>query len=247
MGKMGEARAGFGQVAVEPEGGAGAHGQQPAFAALALADEEGLDGRVVVGAVQAGEFGAADAGGVEEFEDGAVAQAEGVGGIWEGEDAVDFLRGEGFGEALGLFAGQVEVGGGVGGEDGVAAQPGEEPAHDAEPAELGVDHERFAGARAAVLVEVKLIGGDLRAGEVGGTAVPLVLRPFHKAAQRPAVEFDGGRGKRAGGEVVEERAGVGRETVVGRRNGWRGGGTAFAAALHGGNVDGSGKGGHGGG
>ena len=47
MGKMGEERAGFGQVAVEPEGGATSDWQQPAFAALALADEEDLGGEVV--------------------------------------------------------------------------------------------------------------------------------------------------------------------------------------------------------
>jgi hypothetical protein len=35
--------------------------------------------------VEVGHFGAADAGGVEEFQDGAVAQAEGIGGVGLGE------------------------------------------------------------------------------------------------------------------------------------------------------------------
>ena len=88
-----EERAGLGEVAVEPGGGAFADGQQPAFAVLALAHEQGAGGGIVVAVVEVGHFGAADAGGVEEFEDGAVAQAEGVGGVGDGEQAVDFLGG----------------------------------------------------------------------------------------------------------------------------------------------------------
>ena len=111
---MVEERAGFGEEAVEPGGGAFADGEQAAFAVFAFAHDEGAGGGVVVAVVEIGHFAAADAGGVEEFEDGAVAQAEGVGGIWNGEEVVDFLFVEGFGELGVLFARQVEVGGGVG-------------------------------------------------------------------------------------------------------------------------------------
>jgi len=94
-----------------------------------------------------GHFGSADAGGVEEFEDGAVAQAHGIGGVGQREQAVEFFRAEGFGEATGLFAGQVEVGGGVGGNGAAATEPGEETPDAAEPTELGVDPQRLFRSR----------------------------------------------------------------------------------------------------
>ena len=40
-----------------------------------------MGGGVIVADVELAEFGAADAGGVDEFEHGAVAQAEGTGGV----------------------------------------------------------------------------------------------------------------------------------------------------------------------
>ena len=40
-----------------------------------------MGGGIVVADVELAEFGAADAGGVEEFEHGAVAQAEGICGV----------------------------------------------------------------------------------------------------------------------------------------------------------------------
>ena len=75
---------------------------------------------------------------------------------------------EGLGEAAGLFARQVEIGGGVGGDGAGAAEPGEEAPHAAEPGELGVGDERPAAARAAVVVEEELIGFEIGAGEGGG-------------------------------------------------------------------------------
>jgi hypothetical protein len=100
--------------------------------------------------------------GVEEFEDGAVAQAEGIGGVGTGEEAGeeagDFFGGEGFGEVAGLFARQVEIGDGVGGDEAGAAEPSEEPADAAESGDLGVDDQRCAGPGRAVVAKVKLIG-----------------------------------------------------------------------------------------
>ena len=89
--------------------------------------------------VEIGHFGAADAGGVKKFEHGAITQAKGIGGVGDGEEALDFFCAEGFGEVAGLFARQVEVGGGVGGNDAGAAKPGEKPTNAAKAGELGVD------------------------------------------------------------------------------------------------------------
>ena len=51
---------------------------------------------IVVAVVELGHLGAADAGGVEEFEDGAVAQTEGIGCVGTGEQAINFIRVQGF-------------------------------------------------------------------------------------------------------------------------------------------------------
>jgi hypothetical protein len=115
--------------------------------------------------IEVGHFGAADAGGVEEFQNGAVAQAEGVGWIGDGEQEVDFLFVKSFRELGGLFSWQVEIGGGVGGDDAGAAEPGEEAADAAEPGKLGVGDQRLSAARTAVMVEEKLIAFEIGAGE----------------------------------------------------------------------------------
>ena len=58
-----------------------------------------------------------------------------------GEQELDFRRVEGFRQVAGLFARQVEIGGGVGGDDAGAAKPGEKAADAAEAGKLGVDDE----------------------------------------------------------------------------------------------------------
>ena len=189
-----EERAGLGEEAFKPCGGALADGQHAVLAVLALADEEGAGVGIVVAVVELGHFAAANAGGVEEFEDGAVAQAEGVGGVGDGEEALDFVFVEGFGQAAGLFAREVEIGGGVGGDGACAAEPGEEAANAAEPGELGVGDQRLATARAAVVVEVDLIGFEIAAGESGGIVHAARGGPCGELAQGPAMGVDGGLG-----------------------------------------------------
>ena len=168
VGQMIEERAGFGEEAVEPEGGPATDGQEAAFVVLAMADQQGVGGGVVVAGVELGHFGAPYAGGVEEFEDGAVAQAHGIGGVGQREEPVEFFRAEGFGEAAGLLAGQIEVGGGIGGEGAAATEPGEETPDAAEATELGVDPQWLFGARRAVMVEVELISFDGGTGKGAG-------------------------------------------------------------------------------
>ena len=168
VGQVVEERSGFGQEAVEPEGGAAPDGQETAFVVLAVANQQGVGGGIVVAGIELGHFGSADAGGVEEFEDGAVAQAHGIGGVGQREEPVEFFRAEGFGEAAGLLAGQIEVGGGIGGEGAAATEPGEETPDAAEATELGVDPQWLFGARRAVMVEVELISFDGGTGKGAG-------------------------------------------------------------------------------
>ena len=65
-----------------------------------------------------------------------------------------------------MLAREIKVGGGVGGEEALAAEPGEESSHAAESSDLGVDGEGYVAAQRAVLVEVVLVGGEVGAGEV---------------------------------------------------------------------------------
>ena len=240
---MVEERAGFREVTAKPTGGAFTYRQHAAFTIFAFAHDQGAGGGVVVAVVEIGHFAAADAGGVEEFEDSAVAQAEGVGRIWNGEETVDFLFVKGFGELGGLFARQIEVGGGVGWDGAGAAEPGEEAADAAEPGKLGVGDEWLAAARAAVVVEEELVGFEIGAGEGSGIIDTARIRPRGELAQCPAVGFDGGLGVGAGGEVREEGVRMSGDAL---RNGWlRCGCATFAAATHGGEIGESGLAWHG--
>jgi hypothetical protein len=96
--EVGELGAGFVQEFLQPCSGAFAYGQEAEFSSFAAADGEGVGGGIVVAEVEVAEFGTAQAGGVEEFEHGAIAQAEGIGCVRVGEEEFDFVSGEGFGE-----------------------------------------------------------------------------------------------------------------------------------------------------
>ena len=121
-----EQGAGVGKVFVEPAGGPGAEGDEAVLAALALVDEEGAPRGVEVAELEPGGLGAAEAAGVEEFKQGAVAEAEGVVDVGDGEEFFYFLGGEGLVEEAAGGAGLFEVRRRVGGEAAFAAEPGEE-------------------------------------------------------------------------------------------------------------------------
>jgi hypothetical protein len=197
-----EERAGFAEKTVEPGGGALADGEHAAFAVFAFAHDQGAGGGIVVAVVEVGHFAAADTGCVEEFEHGAVAETKRISGVGDGEESLDFLFAEGFRELGALFAGQVEIGGGVGWDDAGAAEPGEETADATEAGELGVGDERLAAARTAVVMEKYLIGFEIGAGEGGGIVGIARIRPCGELPQRPAVGIDGRLRVGAGAEVL---------------------------------------------
>ena len=191
-GQMGEMRAGIGQKALHPCGGTRADGQHPAFAAFATAHGERAAVRIVVAEVEVGHFGAADAGGVEEFEHRTVAQAKGIGDVGQGEETRDFALIKGFWQLADVFARQVEVGSGVGRDGAIAAHRGEKPTHAAEASDLGVDAERPVPTRGTILVQKSLIRLKIGAGEVREIRFCLLPGPGAELPQRPAVRVDGG-------------------------------------------------------
>ena len=142
-----------------------------------------------------------------------------------------------------MFAREVEIGGGVGGNGSAAAEPGEEAADAAEPGELGVGDQRLAATRTAVVMEEKLIGFEIGAGEGGGIVHAARGGPCGELPQRPAVGVDGGLGVGTGGEVSEEGFGVGGDAL--ERACLRCGCTALAASAHGAEVGKSGFSWHG--
>ena len=148
---MVEVRASFREEAAEPGCGTLADRHHATLPTLSLADHQDTGGRVVVAVIELAHLAAPDAGGVEEFKNGPVAEADGIGGVWDGEEAGDFLGAQAFGQLPTLLAGEVEIGGGIGGDDAGAAEPGEEAPDAPETGELGVDCQRFASARAAVV------------------------------------------------------------------------------------------------
>ena len=91
----------------------------------------------------------------------------------------------------GLFARQIEIGRGIGGNDSRTAEPGEKPADAAETRQLRVNDQWFLGPGRAVLVKVKLIGFDSVAAEVRGRCEIPFPGPFQESTERPAMGVGG--------------------------------------------------------
>ncbi len=178
------------EIFAEPLEGAVADGDDAVFPVFAFADGEDAGLWIEVFIVEPDEFGAADAGGVEELQDGAVAETERVGDVGYGEDGADLLGAERAGKATGLFAGEFEFAGGVGFEHVGAAEPGEEGLEGGEPLALGADGERVA-VGLAVVIEVPLVAFEDRLGDLFGAAQIALLRPAQEGAETPAVAVNG--------------------------------------------------------
>ena len=118
-----EPGAGFLQVFVEPRGGALAERQQAVFLALAFADHHGAAFQVEVVEAQAGEFLAPQPGRVKDFQDGAIAQADGCRKVGLIQNLFGFVRGENLTRQTLLDLGQLQIGGGIGVEVILSTQP----------------------------------------------------------------------------------------------------------------------------
>lgn len=139
-----------------PSQRAAADGNVTIFPALAQAHAHQAAGEIHIGEFQIAQLIAADAGGVKDFEDGAVAQAERGGHIRHGEHPLDLVRAENdLGQAM-LGAGHFEISGGILRQVSVPDEPAKETDDGCEPLALGAGGQRFAVAL-AVLVEVNLI------------------------------------------------------------------------------------------
>ena len=86
-----QARTGMCQVALHPLHRPGADGNVPVLSSFALFDPQDAAVKIQIRQVQLAEFVSSDARGIENFENGAVTQAEGAGHIGHPQDPLDFM------------------------------------------------------------------------------------------------------------------------------------------------------------
>jgi hypothetical protein len=155
--------AGGEEIGVDGIEGALSGGDEALFTALA-GDAEEAELGIESGEGEGGEFGDAEAAGIEDFEHGAVAEAGGLIGGGSGEQGVDLGAGEVFRKILPL-AGGMKEGGRVVVDAAFAKEEAEEVAEGGDPAGEGAGGE--AGGLAGGEVVVELSGGR-GPGEGGG-------------------------------------------------------------------------------
>ena len=174
-----ELGAGFIEVAFQPLEGAGAYWNDAVFVAFALPDLEGLAVAVEVVELQFCEFAAPHAGAVEEFEDGAVPEAERVGGVGDVEELFHLLEAEGFLWKSFLGTGHFKLAGGVGREVVLFDQVREEVFDRSQAAALGADSERLAVGLAPP-PEVALVAFEDGLGDGAGVVQVAVGGPVEE-------------------------------------------------------------------
>ena len=196
------------EVLLQPGQGARSDGHDAVLAPLAQADVQQPALALQVGEFQAHQLGAADAGGVKQFEQGAVAQAQGIGDVGLRQHGLDLGGAQrGDGQAL-LGAGHFEVGGGVGVEVVPPAEPRKEVHDPAQALALGADAEGAAVGPAEV-PEPALIALQDGAGDLRGAEQVALVRPGEEGLEFKAPRLDG-----VGGVVEHAQA---RKVVVGQR------------------------------
>jgi hypothetical protein len=146
----------------------------------------------------AGEFGEAEAGGVEEFEDGAVAAGEGVVGGDGFEELADLLFVEGVREGE-FLAGREDGFGGIADAVATGDEPAEEDFH-------GDEFDAGAGGGEAVFFALDEVVGEVGGGDVGrGFDLVLGFEPIGEGFEDAADEELVVDGEAAlGGEVEDE-------------------------------------------
>ena len=167
-GLAGEPGASVFQIGVESLDGSAAEGNDALLVAFA-ADESAAGVEGEVGDAETGELGDAKAGGVEQFEDSAVAEGDGVGlGMAGGEcgvleHGVDFRDGEGFGKDL-PRRGRFQVESGIAVDAFVEEEPAEEAAKAGKLAGGGTGFDAVSGEVLEEAGDVGLSGLGQRRG-----------------------------------------------------------------------------------
>jgi hypothetical protein len=140
----GEAWAGEVEVEAQPEEGSFSDGDVAVFGAFAAADEDGGSFEVDVADGEVDQFLAAEGAGVEDFEDGAVAQAERPGYVRLGEQRRHLGPAEGCFRETAVRSGHEQVTGRVRVQLPAAPEPGEEVADRDQSLYLRGDRQRLA-------------------------------------------------------------------------------------------------------
>ena len=202
----------FVEIAHEPFEGAPSHGHDPVLVALALTDMNGLPFPVEIVDFEPGQLAAADSGGVEGFQNGAITEAEVVEDVGHGEQGAGFPETEGLFWQVLFLAGEFEFRGGVGGEKVLFGEPGEVVLEGAQSGALGADAKRHAVFLAPV-PEVALIAFEDGLGDGRGVGQVAVDGPKQENLEGVSASLDGVRSVIAHGEVFQIAAGVAGEAA----------------------------------
>src|SRR5690606_23655298 len=170
------------QVAFDPVQGFRAQGDQAVLAALAHDDAHHAVAQAQVLDVQADQFADPQAGGVQGFQHGAVAQPEGGADVGRGQQGFDLGLGQGLGKAGGL-AGAAQAQAGILGAQAAPQRPQEEAPQGGEAA--------VGGAGLGLPVLGRQPGLDVLAQRGFGRAAVLGTQPAAEGAQVAPV---GGQG-----------------------------------------------------
>ena len=213
--------AAVGAVAFKPGQGPVADGNQAAASAFAVTDvERPLDG-LEVAPVEEGQFGAADAGGIEGFQDGPVAQAQNRGDIGLGQNQFGFGGGEDMGGQGPGLAREVQIGCRIGRQVALPGEPAEERLDGIEIAHLGAPTEGTARGLLK-LEEPALKAVQHGAGDLARLGQAAFGAPGDKGGEAAAAGGDGAGGEVAGFQRLKEGGAQGPEpggvALVGSQN-----------------------------
>ena len=213
-----EARTHFLEIAFEPGDGARADGHDAVFLALAESHVKRAAFGVHVGEFQPAKFGAPQARRVKQFEHGAIAHAERIAHVGDGQQLFDFGERQHFlGQTL-LRSRQFKLARGIVQDDILPGEPAEEVFERAEPFALRAPAHALA-VGLLIAPEPALKGFEDGPRDLTGAREVALRCPGEEQFQGVATMLDGARRVVAGGErfeigVVPQTERVGRAAVV---------------------------------
>ena len=190
-GRPGKRRASVAKIVLEPGGGFLAERQAAALATFTPGHEDLQAPEVDVAGLELSKLGVADGGGVQDFQDGPVTDAERRGDVGTAQQGLGLAFGEELARHRPGHLGLAQVSGGIDQDRGLAGQVAEERLHRANPAGLGTHPDTLA----AVLEreQVLAVGVEVVAGDLVGLRVAALLQKLEQGLELGRVILGGSR------------------------------------------------------